>query len=166
MTRSPGTRTATSQNREAARHPRSRRLLDDRNLHDHERRDLAFVRRRQLAHQGFHRLELLAEPRARLRRRPHTIIPQHKTALPDRLRRTPRGKKPGDDGPPVPDIEGQFHDGRFIEINHGLDVRGTYIGRLIICDMSQDHFRVRKDRLYDDGAVAREVWVYEATRAR
>jgi hypothetical protein len=68
------------------------------------------------------------------------------------------------DGPPVPDIEGQFHDGRFIEINHGVDARGPYIGRLIIYDMSRDHFSVRKDHLYDDGAVAREVWVYEATR--
>lgn len=68
------------------------------------------------------------------------------------------------EGDTVPDIEGRFRDGRFIEINYGSDARGPFIGRLVIYNISHDHFSVRKDRLYDDGALAQEIWVYEATR--
>ena len=64
----------------------------------------------------------------------------------------------------VPQIDGRFQDGRFIEINYGVDLRGPFVGRLIIYDMSHDHFSVRKDQLYDDGTVYKDVWVYEATR--
>jgi hypothetical protein len=61
-------------------------------------------------------------------------------------------------------IEGRFQDGRFIEIDFGANAIGPYIGRLVISEMTDDHFLVRKDRLYDDGSVAAEVWTYEATR--
>jgi hypothetical protein len=64
-----------------------------------------------------------------------------------------------------PNIDGVFLDGRFIEINYGVDERGPFLGRLVVYDITRDHFRVRKDRLYDDGALAPEIWVYEATRA-
>lgn len=68
------------------------------------------------------------------------------------------------EGDTVPDIEGHFRDGRFIEINYGADVRGPFIGRLVVYNISHDHFSVRRDRLYDDGALAQEIWAYEATR--
>jgi hypothetical protein len=61
-------------------------------------------------------------------------------------------------------IEGQFRDGRFIEINYGSDQQGAFIGRLVVSEMTDDHFVVRKDRLYDDRTVYPEIWVYEATR--
>lgn len=67
-------------------------------------------------------------------------------------------------GPVVPAIEGKMLDGRFIEINYGKDGRGAFIGRLVIFNISKDKFSVRKDRLYDDGALLKDIWVYEATR--
>jgi len=66
--------------------------------------------------------------------------------------------------PVVPGIEGKYQDGRFIEINYGQDANGAFIGRLAIFDISNDHFSVRKDRLYDDGTLRPEIWVYEAIR--
>lgn len=63
-----------------------------------------------------------------------------------------------------PRIEGHFIDGRLVEINWGIDQRGPFIGRLTKRKITEDHFVVRKDRLYDDGTVFPETWVYEATR--
>jgi len=63
-------------------------------------------------------------------------------------------------------IEGHFVDGRLVEINWGSDARGAFIGRLVKRKISDDRFVVRKDRLYDDGTVLPETWVYEATRVR
>ncbi|MGE3467491.1 MAG: hypothetical protein AB7J13_11220 [Pyrinomonadaceae bacterium] len=67
---------------------------------------------------------------------------------------------------PTADIDGKMLDGRFIEINYGKDARGPFIGRLAIFNISTDKFSVRKDQLYDDGALMRDVWVYEATRIK
>ncbi len=61
-------------------------------------------------------------------------------------------------------IEGRFSDGHFIEINYGTDGAGPFIGRLVVSEITDDHFVVRKDRLYDDGTLMPEVWLYEATR--
>ncbi len=63
-----------------------------------------------------------------------------------------------------PHIEGHWIDGRLVEINWGTDARGPFIGRLVKRKISHDRFEVRKDRLYDDGAVLPETWAYEATR--
>ncbi|MCB1025279.1 MAG: hypothetical protein KDB79_12860 [Acidobacteria bacterium] len=66
--------------------------------------------------------------------------------------------------PIVPDIDGKMAEGRFIEIDHGRDNRGAYIGRLVIFDISKDKFSVRKDKIYDDGIIFPEIWMYEAVR--
>lgn len=67
---------------------------------------------------------------------------------------------------PTTNIDGNMLDGRFIEINYGKDARGLFIGRLVIYNILPDKFSVRKDQLYDDGALMRDVWVYEATRIK
>ncbi|MEP2669604.1 MAG: hypothetical protein ABJH04_11445 [Cyclobacteriaceae bacterium] len=64
----------------------------------------------------------------------------------------------------VPNIEGKMRDNRFIELNFGEDQFGSFMGRLVIFDITKDHFSVRKDRLYDTGGLMKDIWVYEATR--
>ncbi|MFZ1806149.1 MAG: hypothetical protein WAU36_02950 [Cyclobacteriaceae bacterium] len=64
----------------------------------------------------------------------------------------------------VPNIEGKMRDNRFIELNFGEDHLGSFMGRLVIFDIADDHFSVRKDRLYDSGGLMKDIWVYEATR--
>lgn len=66
----------------------------------------------------------------------------------------------------VPNIEGQMLNGRFIEVDYGKDNYGAYIGRLIVFNITNDKFSVRKDQLYDDGTLMNEVWRYEATRIK
>ena len=63
-------------------------------------------------------------------------------------------------------IDGQFKNDRFLEINYGADQRGPYIGRLVISDMTDESFTVRKDRIWDDGTIALEIWAYEARKVR
>ncbi|MEZ5345361.1 MAG: hypothetical protein R2681_07380 [Pyrinomonadaceae bacterium] len=65
---------------------------------------------------------------------------------------------------PVLNIEGKMKDGRFIEIDYGRDNRGAYIGRLVVFNISTDRFSVRKDKIYDDGMIIPEIWMYEAVR--
>ncbi len=67
-------------------------------------------------------------------------------------------------GETVPHIEGTMRDDRFIEFNYGKDEYGPFIGRLIIFNISNDHFSVRKDRIYDSGGFRKDIWVYEATK--
>ena len=69
-----------------------------------------------------------------------------------------------DFGPNVPNIEGRFANERFIEFDFGTDNYGPYVGRLVIYDISENSFSVRKDRLYDDGTLMKDIWVYDATR--
>ncbi|MFZ1702049.1 MAG: hypothetical protein WAU71_14585 [Pyrinomonadaceae bacterium] len=71
-----------------------------------------------------------------------------------------------DGQPPTLNIDGKMLNGRFIEIDYGCDQRGAFIGRLVIYEISNDHFLVRKDQLYDDGAIMKDIWLYEATRVK
>ena len=68
--------------------------------------------------------------------------------------------------PIFPPIEGQMKHGRFIEIDHGTDKYGSYIGRLVVFNITEKHFSVRKDQLYDDGTLMKDIWIYEATKIR
>jgi hypothetical protein len=67
---------------------------------------------------------------------------------------------------PVVLVDGKFEDGRCVEINYGKDDHNAFIGRLVIYNISNDHFSVRKDRLYDDGTLMPEIWAYEAKKKR
>ena len=68
--------------------------------------------------------------------------------------------------PTVRNIEGQMIDSRFIEFNYGKDNYGPFIGRLIVFDISKDRFSVRKDRIYDDGTLVKDIWGYVAERIK
>lgn len=65
-----------------------------------------------------------------------------------------------------PHIEGKFNGEHFVELNWGEDAYGSLLGRLVISNISQDFFKVRKDRLYDDGTLLEEIWAYEARRIK
>lgn len=67
-------------------------------------------------------------------------------------------------GPDVMGIEGRFANGRFVEFDFGTDNNGPYVGRLVIFNITENSFSVRKDRLYDDGSLMKDIWVYDATR--
>ncbi|HMC00707.1 MAG TPA: hypothetical protein VKN14_06700 [Flavobacteriaceae bacterium] len=69
-------------------------------------------------------------------------------------------------GNAVPNIEGAYQGEHFIEIDYGKDWYGLYTGKLVIYNISDDHFSVRKDKIYDDGVFMKDIWVYEAKRLK
>lgn len=69
-------------------------------------------------------------------------------------------------GNEVPNIEGAYQGEHFVEIDYGKDWYGLYTGKLVIFNISEDHFSVRKDKIYDDGVFMKDIWVYEANRLK
>jgi len=69
-------------------------------------------------------------------------------------------------GNDVPNIEGAYQGDHFVEIDYGKDWYGLYTGKLVIYNISEDRFSVRKDKIYDDGIFMKDIWVYEANRLK